>query len=161
MEVILKFFKNAQHTTANFTNDVLSRSMMKVAVVTKFMLKEAKANPEIVMPKDGEFWKCRIVKETDVGRASGCLIVEPMELVSDKDILKLIPGTYDIALVNGKLVVRPHLAYRGKPWILSLEYKRMLAREHGVYCIIVDINPTDVTMEDGSVVGPKIYGHSE
>lgn len=141
METILKWIKNEQvdADSDEAQNYVISRTMLKIAVISKFMLKDRR----MALPQDGELWRCRIVKETREGQNSGCIIVEPLSRVNEDDLVKLLPGTFDIKLIGRCLLVRPHAEYSGKNWILPLQHKKILAEEHKAYCLIVDLDSTD------------------
>lgn len=156
METILKWIKNEQvdADSDEAQNYVISRTMLKIAVISKFMLKDKRMQ----LPQDGELWRCRIVKETREGQNSGCIIVEPLARVDENDLVKLLPGTFDIKLVGRCLLVRPHAEYRGKNWILPLQHKKILAEEHKAYCLIVDLDSTDadIDLTDGHSM-PKVH----
>jgi hypothetical protein len=135
---ILKFFENTNYKdkkgSSDNENEVISRTLLKIAVVSRHYRQK---HPEL-MPKHGELWKCRIVKEISSGKNRGCFIVEPVEKVDDKSILHLIPGWYDEKLVNGRLLVIPRK--RDTNWILPLTHKRIMAEERGAYCVIVQLD---------------------
>lgn len=136
MLCILKFFGNDKKATTEGSNEneVISRTLLKIAVVSRhYRLK----HPEL-MPKHGELWKCRIVKEIESGKNKGCFIIEPLEMVTDKDILHLIPGWYDSKVVNGRLLIIPRK--KDVNWILPLTHKRIMAEEQEAYCVIVQLD---------------------
>lgn len=139
MLCILKFFENTNYKDKkpagpDNENEVISRTLLKIAVVSRhYRLK----HPEL-MPKHGELWKCRVVKEISSGKNRGCFIVEPVEKIDDKSILHLIPGWYDEKLVNGRLLVIPRR--RDTNWILPLTHKRIMAEEQNAYCVIVQLD---------------------
>ncbi len=138
MLCILKFFENTNYKdkkgSSDNENEVISRTLLKIAVVSRHYRQK---HPEL-MPKHGELWKCRIVKEISSGKNRGCFIVEPVQKVDDQSILHLIPGWYDEKLVNGRLLVIPRK--RDTNWILPLTHKRIMAEERGAYCVIVQLD---------------------
>jgi len=138
MLCILKFFENTNYKdkkpSGDNENEVISRTLLKIAVVSRHYRQN---HPEL-MPKHGELWKCRVVKEISSGKNRGCFIVEPVEKVDDKSILHLIPGWYDEKFVNGRLLVIPRK--RETNWILPLTHKRIMAEERNAYCVIVQLD---------------------
>ena len=140
MICILKFFENSSYSkdkktpTPQTENSVISRTLLKIAVVSRHYKQK---NPE-KMPKHGELWKCRVVKEINSGHNRGCFVVEPMEQIDDKSILHLIPGWYDEKFVNGHLLIVPRRT--GPNWLLPLLHKRIMADERGAYCVIVQLD---------------------
>jgi len=155
VETILKFFHNTK-AAASEQNQVISRTMRKIAVVSKYMLDAFKHNPD-KLPQHGELWRCRIAKECHPGKNSGCFVVEPLERIEEKDLVKLVPGTFDIKLINKQLIIRPKLEYREQNWIMPLQHKRSLCEEHGAYCVIVELDPVQVesVVEDVRTHGVK------
>jgi len=154
MLCILKFFENTNYkdkkgSGGDNENEVISRTLLKIAVVSRHYRQK---HPEL-MPKHGELWKCRIVKEISSGKNRGCFIIEPLEKVDDKQILHLIPGWYDDKVVNGRLLIIPRK--QNTNWILPLTHKRIMAEERGAYCVIVQLDavplqdpPKDTPMPD-------------
>ena len=136
MLCILKFFGNDKKSAdeSDNENEVISRTLLKIAVVSRHYRQK---HPEL-MPKHGELWKCRIVKEISSGKNRGCFIIEPLEFVNDKDILHLIPGWYDSKVVNGRLLIIPRK--KDTNWILPLTHKRIMAEEQEAYCVIVQLD---------------------
>lgn len=136
MLCILKFFENTNYKSPTTTNEnaVISRTLLKIAVVSRHYCQK---HPDR-MPKHGELWKCRIVKEIHSGKNKGAFIVESLEKIDDKSIIHLIPGWYDDKLVNGRLLVIPRK--RDTNWILPLTHKRIMAEERGAYCVIVQLD---------------------
>lgn len=132
--VVLKFFAN----TREGAPPIISRTLLKIAVVSKNYLEAGKN-----LPKAGEIWVCRILKETHPGVNSGCFIVEPETLLraqdedGDGDVTRLYPGSYTTEVLNGRVVVTPK--HPGL-WMLPLEHKRTLAEQHRAYCVIVDVS---------------------
>jgi len=139
MITILKFFTNDGKQENTLKNDIISRTLLKIAVISKYYIEK---NPDKV-PKQGEIWRCDIVKETCSGKSKGCFIVEPIEKINEKDIIHLIPGLFYRKLINKRLIIIPK-----KPelnWILPLTHKHLMVETDGAYCIIVQL---DVTKED-------------
>ncbi len=156
METILKFITNTKDNEAGAAsgkNYVISRTLCKIAVISKFVLD---AKPREMLPAPGEMWRCRIVKETQPGQNAGCFIVEPIHKVDENDIVKLVPGTFSTSLVDKKLIVRPKTDYAGSSWIISLHHKRILVAEHKAYALIVDLDSEDVITADEPTL--KVHG---
>jgi len=125
---VCKFYKNP--STTNEPNTVISRTLLKVAVVDR-RWKPVCGQRE---PTDGEFWKVSIVRE--FGRAmKGCFLVHPIHRVYDTEYRTLIPGTYDIESEDGLIVITPH---NPGNWILSIEHRKILTARHNAYALIVD-----------------------
>ena len=156
METILKFITNTKDSEAGVAsgkNYVISRTLCKIAVISKFVL-DAKSRE--TLPAPGEMWRCRIVKETQPGQNAGCFIVEPIVKIDENDIVKLVPGTFSTTLVDKKLIVRPKEEYAGSSWIISLHHKRILVAEHKAYALIVDLDSEAVTTDSAPAL--KIHG---
>lgn len=138
-QVILKFFKNDRPNAPS----IISRTLLKIAVVSKQCLAS-----DTQCPKAGEIWVCRIIKETHPGMNSGCFIVEPERVLraqdedGDGDVGRLYPGSYDVEVLNGRVVATPK--HPGL-WMLPLEHKRLLAEQHRAYCVVVDITDRNST----------------
>jgi hypothetical protein len=141
---ILKFFENTNYKekTTDNENEVISRTMLKIAVVSRHY--RQKHGPE-KMPKNGELWKCKVVKEINSGKNKGCFVVEPIERIADTDIVHLIPGWYDTKVVNGRLLIIPRK--QNVNWIMPLTHKRIIAEENGAYCVIVTLDSLPVSDE--------------
>ena len=141
MITILKFFENT-NKTADGANDVISRTLLKIAVVSRHY----KAQPDAVMPKHGEIWRCKIVKEISSGLNKGCFVVEPIENLDENSIVKLVPGFFCKKVVKGRLIVYPKKS--GYNWILPLTHKKIMAEELGAYCLIVQLDGSDDDLSD-------------
>lgn len=141
MITILKFFENS--SKGNDTdNDVISRTMLKIAVVSRHY----KNQPNVKMPKHGELWRCKIVKEISSGINKGCFVVEPLELLEEESIAKLIPGFFCKKMVKGRLIVYPKKP--GHNWILPLTHKRIMAEEYNAYCVIVQLDASEADLQE-------------
>lgn len=127
IEVLVKLFENTTRRK-NDQNKLITRTLGKVGVLNK----ELKSDLE---PQAGEFWKCRIVKETNPGQNTGCFILEPVELVQVDKLLKLLPGMYEEIEESGTLLISPKNP--GHCYILPLGIKKNLKR---VNAIIVKLN---------------------
>jgi hypothetical protein len=134
MITILKFFENTNKQNQDDDNDVISRTMLKIAVVSRHYKQQHSAT----MPKHGELWRCKIVKEISSGINKGCFVVEPLEQLSEDSIVRLIPGFFCRKFVKGRLIIYPKKP--GHDWILPLTHKRIMAEEHNAYCVIVQLD---------------------
>lgn len=142
MITILKFFENSNKSDGDTDNTVISRTMLKIAVVSRHY----KNQPGVTLPKHGELWRCRIIKEISSGINKGCFIVEPIEPLKEGSIARLIPGLFCKKLVKGKLIVYPKKV--GHDWILPLTHKRIMAEEYKAYCVIVQLDASDMDLRE-------------
>ena len=158
MEAILKFFENTSHRPqedkgdGKNENEVISRTLLKIAVVSRHYRQK---HGDAKMPKHGELWRCRIVKEINSGKNKGCFIVEPQEKVNDGTLMHLIPGWYDEKLVNGRLIIVPRKQEKGLNWILPLTHKRLMSEEQAAYCVIVRLDATPLSEVPDSTPMPE------
>ena len=142
MVTILKFFTNDKGNKQenSLKNEIISRTLLKIAVISKY---HREKHPDLI-PKQGEMWKCRIVKETESGKSKGCFIVEPFEKIEESDnVVHLVPGLFYKQSINGRLIIFPK-----KPelnWILPLTHKHLMVETDGAYCVIVQL---DVSKEE-------------
>jgi len=132
METIVKFFENSDKDNPN---PIISRTLCKIAVVDRDWTRN---NPDKI-PKAGEFWRVRIVRETCIGMTKGCFIVHPLEQVLDTDLVHLAPGFFEEEMNNRVLVLKPKNA---ENYILPLSYKRHCLVQKNVYAIIVNLGGT-------------------
>ena len=132
---VCKFYTNPQSSGEDDQNKVISRTLRKIAVVDK----RWKPTCGQRYPRDGEFWKVRIVREFKRAM-KGCFLVEPIHRVYDHEFRTLIPGTYDIEAEDGLVVVTPH---NPGYWILTIQHRDMLLKMHNAYAVIVDIQDFD------------------
>jgi len=136
---IVKFIQNKPESS----NKLISRTLLKIAVVSKFY----NPRPSASHPKADEFWIVNIVKETGEGKASGCFVVEPQfrvptivkDNITSPHILHLAPSMFTYEFVNGKIMVKPDDP--GRPWIMPLELKSLLAQKEKAYALIVCLAP--------------------
>jgi hypothetical protein len=141
MITILKFFENTNKTNTD-DNDVISRTLLKIAVVSRHY----KMQPDVVMPKHGELWRCKIVKEISSGLNKGCFVVEPIENLEESSIVRLVPGFFCKKVVKGRLIVYPKKP--GYNWILPLTHKKIMAEEFGAYCLIVQLDGSEEDLRE-------------
>jgi hypothetical protein len=160
MEVILKFFENTNYKGtkegSGNENEVISRTMLKIAVVSRHFRQK---NGDEMMPKHGELWRCRVVKEINSGKNKGCFIIEPLAQIDEQNLTHLIPGWYDSKLVNGRLIVIPRR--QGVNWILPLTHKRIMSEEHEAYCVIVSLDSIPVSPVPDNTPMPEPEGPDE
>jgi hypothetical protein len=141
MITILKFFENKNKSSTD-DNDVISRTMCKIAVINSHY----KQNPNAVMPKHGELWRCKIIKETSSGANKGCFIVDPIEPLEESSIIRLIPGMFCKKLVKGRLILYPNKP--GFNWILPLTHKKIMVEEFNAYCLIVQLDGSEEDLKE-------------
>lgn len=130
---ICKFFKNS-NTNSKGNNPVISRTLLKVAVVNKDWYPQ-RGQKE---PKEGELWRVKIVKEINQGNNQGCFLVEPIKKLDEAEMCFLVPGTYSLKCMDNLLIVVP-LKNQGANWILPLTDKKILAAQEKAYAVIVQI----------------------
>lgn len=152
MIVILKFFQNEQRPDLD---TVISRTLMKVAVISKNYAARSATSTAHAMPVDKELWRCRVVKEMYPGEAKGCFIVEPIEKVEHTNTQYLLPNGYTTEVIHGRLLVHPRV--KGN-WMLDLMLRKILAEKTGAYCAIVDLEVPENPAPTIPMVGPKAEG---
>ena len=132
---VCKFYENPQ-ATEDTENKVISRTLRKIAVVDRRWKPDCGKR----FPKDGEFWKVKVVHE--FGRAmKGCFLVEPLHKVHEHEFRTLIPGTYTVEAEDGLVVVTPtNPGY----WILTIQHRDMLLQMYKAYAVIVDLQVFDL-----------------
>ncbi len=142
METIIKFFANDRESSEA---KVISRTLGRIALVSRVYREKTKKNPSVPMPGDQEFWRVRIVTEMRKGSVGsmkgGSFIVEPIERVYHEDLLHLLPGMYTASVHRGQMVVTPNPEYRGRACILPLDHKHLFATRTESHCVIVDVSP--------------------
>lgn len=132
---IFKFFRNNNAKEGDHRNEFISRTLLKIAVISTHYKKSGAQ-----MPDHGELWQCKIIKEIQSGVNRGCFIVEPIARVSDESIIHLFPGAYEQKIVGGRILIFPNKLGPNLNWIMPLTHKRMLAEEHGAYAVIVRLD---------------------
>ncbi len=139
METIIKFFANDRESSEA---KVISRTLGRIALVSRLYRDKHKKNPSIPMPNDQEFWRVRIVTEMRKGAVrGGSFIVEPIARVAHEELLHLLPGMYTADVTRGRMVVTPNPEYRGRACILPLDHKHVFAERTDAHCVIVDVTP--------------------
>lgn len=109
--VIVKFFSS----NVKSYNPLITRTLKKIGVLDKKYLN---------IPKEDEFWKVKILKEICEGQNKGCFILEPLNLVDPKTIIKLVPGMYNQYEKDKVLFVIPKVPNHN--YILPLDIKKKL-----------------------------------
>ena len=109
--VIVKFFANS---LKNNHNVLITRTLKKIGVINR--------NYTGQKPQNGEVWKVKIVNEICEGQSKGCFILNPLEIVDPKTIIKLVPGMYTESVENKILFIYPKSP--GYNCIFPLELKR-------------------------------------
>lgn len=112
--VIVKFFDNSPEKEN--ANPLITRTLKKIGVIERETDK---------VPKNGELWKVKIVKEICEGQTKGCFVLKPLELIDPKTLVKLVPGMYDEKSKNKILFVHPKNPDHN--CILPLDMKRKLS----------------------------------
>jgi len=111
--VIVKFFDNSLETNSN---PLITRTLKKIGVIER-------SNVDENIPKNGELWKVRIVKEICEGQNKGCFVLKPVEIIDPKTLVKLVPGMYEEEIKNKILFIYPKTAHN---CVLPLAMKRQL-----------------------------------
>lgn len=137
MRTIVKFFPNPQEDQREAI-PFISRTMCKLAIVSK----DYKGIEQL--PQEPTFFWVRIQQETFArGRPasqSGCFVVEPLEVVKDNAIMRLLPGMFRCTATEGIVIIRPTQSV-DLPWIIPLNLRKKLAKEHAAHAVIVDLSP--------------------
>ena len=148
MRTVLKMFPNP-HEEQREAIPYISRTMCKLAIISKDYAGLAS------MPTEPAFFWVRIQQETFArGRPtsqSGCFVVEPVGLVKDNTIMRLLPGMFRATATEGIVIIRPTQTVN-LPWIIPLNLRKKLAKEHGAHAVIVDLTPLDEPI----TLGPPI-----
>ena len=113
--VILKFHYGKRGSV----NPIISKTMGRVAVINH--------SYEGAMPQAGSFWLCRIDGERKGQHTSGCFIVTPVRVVGIDQIVKLIPGTYEVEVQGSNVICRPKLA--AHYWIAPFSIKKFFIKK--------------------------------
>lgn len=130
---IVKFHENKDRDNRN---NLITRSLGKFGVIQTAWFENKRPDQ---IPKAGEFWKVRIIKEVGVGHREGCFVMHPLENVHVTEIEKLLPGMYDEEYINNILLIKPTpgLSRSGRGnWIIPLAIRKKIT---GVYAVIVDL----------------------
>lgn len=125
-EVIVKFFNNPK---SDSKNRIISWTLGKCGVI------KAECNHSVI---PGEMWRVKILKETNPTRANGCFILEPICKIDPNTLQKLIPGLYLENRIQGVSIITP--LHEGNWIVSSLHKKSIMAKNRGVYAIIVELN---------------------
>lgn len=141
MRTCIKLFPNP-HEDQRESIPYISRTMCKLAIISKDYGGLAQ------MPTEPAFFWVRIQQETFArGRPSsqsGCFVVEPLSLVKDNAIMRLLPGMFRTTATEGIVIIRPTQTVN-LPWIIPLNLRKKLAKEHSAHAVIVDLTPLDET----------------
>ena len=111
--VIVKFFTNLEEKVCR--NPLITRTLKKIGVIE---------HNSSFLPKDGELWRVKVVKEICEKQSKGCFVLKPLDLIDPKSVVKLVPGMYKEEVYNKVLFIYPHNADHN--CILPLELKRKL-----------------------------------
>lgn len=129
MITLVKFIRNRLSHTDNY---LITRTLGKVGVVKKELF--GVMDPR---PRHDEFWFAEILSEVRPNESKGCWILRPIRPIgtvtrkggfSEPDIVRLIPGTFDVERRGNTLYIYPHAANseKGPNWILDVEVRRQL-----------------------------------
>lgn len=122
IEVLVKLFVNSSNKDKD-DNKLMTRTLGKIALLDKDFEGDKK-------PEKDEFWRCKIIRETNPGQNSGCFILEPLTCVPSEEVFKLVPGMYDEKEESGTLLILPHK--NGLNAILPLKVKKNLKRVNSI-----------------------------
>jgi hypothetical protein len=114
---VVKFYNN---TKVDDSNTVITKTLLKVGVVDSQWRKAI--NGAIEEPRDGEFWKVDVVRETNPGQPRGCFVLQPLAKVESEELSRLVPGMYTEELRGGVLYIYPK--HKNINWILPLKLKQ-------------------------------------
>ena len=127
MRTTIKFFKNPHE---NARSKLISRTLLKLAKVNR--------DWPGTHPQHQELWHVRIVDEMHHGKSKGFFIVDPINRVQDTSLIHLPPTMFNDELHNGVLVITPKITQEDTYWILAKDHKKMLARKHNTYAVVVN-----------------------
>ena len=100
-------------------NPIISQTMGRVAVIN-----HAYQGP---MPQAQTFWLCRLDRQHNKGNDSGCFIVTPLKPVPEPDILRLIPGMYDVQPDGNTVICNPKVPEHY--WIAPFSVKKFFLKK--------------------------------
>jgi hypothetical protein len=146
MITLVKFITNR---VAHTDNKLITRTLGKVGVVKKEYY--AVMNPR---PRHDEFWFAEVLEELSPSQSKGCWILKPLRKIGttsrrgfeEPDVIRLIPGTFDLEKRGNTLYVYPHEvdSSKGPNWILDTELRRELSQrykdakgDYGINSIVV------------------------
>ncbi len=123
-------------------SSLISRTFGKVAVIDRDWFQQLEG--KIKMPEHDEFWYVDIIKDTGEGSNRGVLIVQPRCRLEKQETRRLPLNSYDlITSDSGVVYVKPK--YPSIYWILGLNLKDVIFKEHKTNAVIVVLNdPPDV-----------------
>ncbi len=132
MITLVKFNRNLGQQT-NPKNKIITRTLGKPGVLSWPHVWDHQKCPTF-----NEFWYVEIIKEIGGNTPKGVFVLNPLERVAQRsngrsDVIRLIPGTYDIIPVGNTLLVYPHKLYDnrlGPNWVCSRSVKKTLFNLH-------------------------------
>ena len=132
MITLVKFIRNRVQNTDNY---LITRTLGKIGVVKKELF--ATMDPR---PRHDEFWYAEILGEVRPNEAKGCWILQPLRPIgttsrrgyAEPDIVRLIPGTFDVEKRGNTLYVYPHKVSTsdGPNWILDTEVRKQVIHQY-------------------------------
>ena len=83
-----------------------------------------------------DIWVCRVSRELRPAQNTGAFILTPIEKISPEIIRKIIPGFYDIQVVDKVALITPNTD-PGDFWMLSKATRQIFSKKY--YAVIVPI----------------------
>lgn len=121
---IVKFFNNS----INNYNNLITRTLKKVGVINR--------DYRGPMPSVGEIWKVKIINEIYEKQNKGCFVLEPINIVEPKSIIKLLPGMFEEKVIDNILLITPKESFSKYNCILPLNIKRNLIKYRAIIVVL-------------------------
>lgn len=121
---IVKFFNNS----INNYNNLITRTLKKVGVINR--------DYRGPMPSVGEIWKVKIINEIYEKQNKGCFVLEPINIVEPKSIIKLLPGMFEEKVIDNILLIIPKESFSKYNCILPLNIKRNLIKYRAIIVVL-------------------------
>lgn len=125
VHVVAKFFLSKSPADGSY--QLVSRTLGKLSLVDK---------PYRGMVQNKDIWVCEILEETRVGTCGGAFILKPVKKIDANHVRKIIPGFYDIKVVDRYAVLIPDSEPQ-ESWMLEATTRRCMFKRY--YATIVPI----------------------
>ena len=85
---------------------------------------------------DQDIWVCKVIKEIHPGKNIGAFVLRPIELVDIDRIKKIIPGFYDVQVMENAINIIPNIDPHDF-WMLSKTTRKIFSKKY--YAVIVPL----------------------
>lgn len=85
---------------------------------------------------DQDIWVCKVIKEIHPGKNIGAFVLRPIELVDIDRIKKIIPGFYDVQVMEQAVNIIPNTDPHDF-WMLSKTTRKIFSKKY--YAVIVPL----------------------